>query len=552
MTFWNKAMAFWRKPSDAVDRPPWEQGSPILQRIRDWNGSQPLELPDEEPASVDKVRFASGAWDGILTTHMGASGEHEEAKFVHDVLNALITLVRSDDERSRRDLYRLSLDQSIVPYADAFIEELSRQREFGPESLRVHARWLVHTATHREPLKLGVLLLGLSGTAEDIDDLITISRHDEFTLFAAIAVANILDDPTDAWWAMARSVHGWGKVHLVERLCGRVEDRPDIRDWLVRHGCNNEIMPEYLACCCARAGHMAEALDADDPDEEWLDGACLIFRALLNGGPAEDIDSYEDGVDVATSLIDHLTTRCESLNRLEVVAALHDWLEVPESREPSPAPVLSEGGDQNDRWARREALGWTTWTRMELAARCRDILGRVEWRERVVLGYSSNDNYQRSLAWSLAPRVGVDLWEAGYERLKTDPLDSHLYWDLMRTEDRDRLRRVIAFAETNLPLGEIASGPSTALGLGPAYRAHGCLDFIVQEMRREGVFSALLVATALRSPVVRNRNMALAALENHPFEEWGPSLTEALRRAASAEPDEQIRERMRAVAGRTG
>jgi hypothetical protein len=119
-----------------------------------------------------------------------------------------------------------------------------------------------------------------------------------------------------------------------------------------------------------------------------------------------------------------------------------------------------------------------------------------------------------------------------------------------RPEDRDRNRRVIAFAEANLPLDEIASGPSNLMGLGPAYGAHRCLDFVVQEMRRESVFSPRLVTSALRSPVVRNRNMAVAALENHPIEEWGASLIEALRRAASDEPDEQVRERMEAVAAR--
>jgi hypothetical protein len=119
-----------------------------------------------------------------------------------------------------------------------------------------------------------------------------------------------------------------------------------------------------------------------------------------------------------------------------------------------------------------------------------------------------------------------------------------------RPEDRDRIRRVIAFAAANLPLDEIASAPYTEMGLGPAYRTHGCLDFLVQEMRRESVFSPRLVASSLRSPVVRNRNMAVAALENHPIAEWGPTLAGDLLRAASDEPDDQVRERMEAVVAR--
>jgi hypothetical protein len=363
-------MPFWKKRTKVEVSPPWGPGPPILRLLHDWDGAEPMELPDEQPAAGDKPRFASGAWDGILTHHMGATGEHEEAKLVRDALDAIRRLVRSDDDRSRIALYRLSLDQSIVPYTDALIAELVRQRELGPEALREHARWLVRAATHREPLKLGVVLLGLAGTEEDIPDLITLARHDEFTLFAAVAVANLREDPTDAWWAMARGVHGWGKVHVVERLGGRVEDRPDIRGWLIRHGCDNEVMPEYLACCCARSGRMSEALDAADPDDGLLDGACLIFRALLSGGPAEDIESYEDGVAAASSIIRHLSARCESLNRLELVAALVDWLEVPDTNDSSKASVPpASPDDQSDRWASREALGWTVSARTELAAR---------------------------------------------------------------------------------------------------------------------------------------------------------------------------------------
>jgi hypothetical protein len=120
-----------------------------------------------------------------------------------------------------------------------------------------------------------------------------------------------------------------------------------------------------------------------------------------------------------------------------------------------------------------------------------------------------------------------------------------------RPEDRDRIRRVIAFAESNLPLDEIANSPSNLMGLGPAYGAHRCLGFVVRKMRREFIFGPRLVASALRSPVVRNRNMAVAALENHPIEEWGPELAGDVLRAASDEPDEQVRERMDAVAARS-
>jgi hypothetical protein len=134
--------------------------------------------------------------------------------------------------------------------------------------------------------------------------------------------------------------------------------------------------------------------------------------------------------------------------------------------------------------------------------------------------------------------------------LAGDPIDPHLYWTLMQTQNLDRLRRILAFAEEHLPLDRTATGPANERGLGPEFKAHSCLDFVVQEMQREDVFSAPLVLAALLSPVVRNRNMAVAALEHHRVEEWGADLAAARDRSAREEPDAHLRERMEKLASR--
>jgi hypothetical protein len=85
---------------------------------------------------------------------MGAVGEHDEARHVITTVSALARLVREGTDDARAALYRLYLDQTISPHADAILEELRRQDEFGPDDLRPHARWLVRHAAHREPLKL--------------------------------------------------------------------------------------------------------------------------------------------------------------------------------------------------------------------------------------------------------------------------------------------------------------------------------------------------------------------------------------------------------------
>jgi hypothetical protein len=517
-------------------RRPWQNGRPILEVLRGSTGAGAGDLPDES-AGGNQVRFAAGAWDGILSHHVAGVDEQAEAHLVAGLLTAVTRLVRDDDDDSRESLYQLLLGESLVRHMDVILREITQQEDFGPLDVLPHARWLLRRSVHRNPLKMGMALVGLCGTEEDLDDLRALARHDEFTLFAAVAVANLVEDPVVEWWEMARHVQGWGKVHLVERLCQHGSDRDDLRDWLLRHGCANDVMPEYLALACAAGGRLAEALAEDEPDDELLDGACMILTALLApDGPAGDIDSYAEGVEAVRALLVHLDSRCTTLERLRVVSQVLHWL---------------EAGD-GEAWLAREEQGWTEEVREELLAQCRDILGRPHWRPRVLEAFASTDEAQRYLGWGLAEAVGIDLWEDAFARLEADPLEPWLYSILLQTEDAARAHRVIAFAEHHLPLAEVATGPADLLGFGPEFRPHNCLDSLVQRMQQGDALSAPLVAAALRSPVVRNRHLAAAALEAHPVQTWGDAVRHALEQTRDDETDEQLREKWRELAGRMG
>jgi hypothetical protein len=517
------------------ERRPWENGRPILEVLRDA-GPGAGELPDEAEGG-NQVRFAAGAWDGILSHHVAGVDEQAEAHLVAGLLEAVTRLVREDDDDSREALYQLLLGESLVRHMDVILREMTQQEELGPLDVLPYARWLVRHAAHRNPLKMGMALVGLCGNEEDLDDLRVLARHDEFTLFAAVAVANLVEDPVAEWWEMARHVQGWGKVHLVERLCQHGSDRDELRDWLLRHGCANEVMPEYLALACATGGRLAEALAEDEPDDELLDGACTILTALLSpDGPAGDVDSYPEGADAVRALLGHLEGRCTTLERLRVVAHVGRWLQT---------------GDE-EAWAEREEQGWTEDLREDLLARCNEVLARPEWRQRVLKAFASGDEAKRYLAWSLSEPVGIDLWDDAFARLESDPLEPWLYSILLQTDDAERAARVIAFAEAHLPLAEVATGPADLLGFGPEFRPHNCLDSLVQRMQQGEGLSGPLVAAALRSPVVRNRHLAASALEAHPVEAWGPDVRRALGQTRQDETDEQLREKWRELAERLG
>jgi hypothetical protein len=423
-----------------------------------------------------------------------------------------------------------------VRHIDVFLRELTAQQEIGPLDVRRHARWLLAHAAHRNPLKFAIALVGISGEEEDLDDLRALARHDEFTLYAAVAAANLAEDAVEEWWGMARQVSGWGKVHLVERLCQHAGDRADVRGWLLRHGCANEVMNEYLALDCAVIGDLAGALAAEEIDDELLDGAGLIVAALLSPyGPAGNIDSYPASARALEHLVRHLEGRCDSLARLERVSQLAEWL----------------AADDPEAWEARREAGWDDELRQDLLQVCQAVLARPGWRQRVRRAFR-DDEEQRHRAWSLAPAVGLDLWEEAFARLTEDPTDGWLYHCLCREDDPGRLARLVAFAEEHLPLAEVATGPADLLGLGAGFEAHGCLDGLLQRMAQGDVFSEALVAAALRSPVVRNRHLAAGVLEVRDPALWGEAVAAALARTADDEVEEKLKERWRQLRGRLG
>jgi hypothetical protein len=109
---------------------------------------------------------------------------------------------------------------SILPIADAFQSELSQIVTSDKAKVAQIGRYFAAGADRREATKFGILLLEVSGNQTDSSLLETLALNDEFTLFAALALAHVTDDPAQALWSIARRVHRRGRMQVVERLNG--------------------------------------------------------------------------------------------------------------------------------------------------------------------------------------------------------------------------------------------------------------------------------------------------------------------------------------------
>jgi hypothetical protein len=480
-----------------------------------------LRLPDEAPPDGETIRWAPGARDGMAVYHGFTDAEPE----VVDRIFAHLVVPRSShsDPPPVRVLEDAVTETGALPVVDPLVHRLHERAgtAHGPsvEALHDLGYVLATRSDRREAVKLGIAILGVVSHPADLAVLMTLGRHDEFTLYTAVAWNTTLDDPEPTLFELAQGVRGWGRIHLVSRLMYATD--PVITDWIVRDGFRNDVMDEYLALIAARTGRLADRL-AEEPDEALVDSARDIVVALINGGPVRGMPDYPDGPRALDLLLSLLAMRPLVPARLVATDVIERFL-----------------ADEDGPWEGRD--GWAASERAGLRARCTTIKERPGWRARIEADLVSTDAGIAATARQAARILGMDTFDAVLERVQAEPL-GYDWYELLELTDEGRIDVVLELAASTLPLDTIASGPGRELGLGPGWEPHRALDWVLQGLARFPGRGWDLVRVGLASPVIRNRNMALRALDVWRQPAWPPDARPVLERTAAVEPDDRVRE----------
>lgn len=514
--------------------PPWGDRPSIYRHILSMIRPEPGLgekgdlLPDDKILrDGNRISWAPGAFDGVFGHH---AGNNEAADVAKKILASLRALARKTNDERAASLYSLLSEHPALTYADQLLEAMVAAADLDVGRLHSISRWLATNAADREPVKCGIALMGIVQRDEDRDLLLTLGRHDEFTLFVAVALKNRGDDAELTLWALANLVDGWGRIQIIERLSETKDEK--IKAWMLREGYKNSIMEEYTALICARTGDLLAALRQTEPDEKLLKGAGSLLTALIGGreGPAAGIESYEPGAEATQLYLRHLQSRDLDLEDYVAVNTIETFLN-------------EEEGEVKD-----SALGWPQ-RRSTLLDLIDRIRSRPDWEKRIRAGLESEDPQTFWTATQAARVLRLDVWEVYFERLKRG---ENQWYHVMQTDDPERIDRAIKFAEETLPLQEIASGPADQLDVGPEFQHHGKLDFVLQELPRFPGKGWPLIRAGLQSPVVRNRNKAVQALAAWDRTTWPAEAELLLRRALKVEPNDTTRARMsKALTGDT-
>lgn len=462
---------------------------------RDGEVEDDATLPDDG-GDDGEIRWAAGARDGVCT-HMGASDDTADRTQSIRAMIDRVALERHIDDL--RTLYAYVVEHGVISIADDLGDSFSIVPPRNPEAYAHLARSLIHHSPDREPVKLGITLLGMFGNASDHADLVAIGSHDEFTLYALVALAHL--GVEDGPWILAPRVKGWGRIHCIERLDAPIEDA-ERRRWLLVEGWRNSIMTEYTAAICARRGGLEEALASTMPGHPDHDaiieaGANILAALCRSGGPGEDFRACHKCVPCSQRLI--ALIEAHPSPKVEWYIALRDIAGFAQRVQTYPP---------KDAGAARE-LGWTPQACREIVKAVQQVAKRPIWRERIEAALAGEDELAFRIAAGVADDFKIDPFEVRFAR--TARGEDHWYW-LACTTDRARFERVLDLARASIDLAAIASGPADCLGFGRAFAPHRTLDWILQELRRWPGLGEDFVRAGLMSPVVRNRMGATRAL----------------------------------------
>lgn len=498
---------------------PWGESASLYEFVRSSDGEK--KLPDEPVIKPNEIGWAPGAMDGLIGHHFGVGEQTDINERIQRVARAIERLLEDPTDRRLRELYKEVLADYVLPIADDLATEITTRLLYVKDyrrRLRDLGKYFATKAPTREAAKLGILLLGIAGSEADVEVLRTLAGHGEFTLFAVVAVGNLHPESDRVIWEIAKRVEGWGRIHAVERLADTRNEA--IQRWLLREGFRNNIMDNYLAAIAARAGELHKALAGPDVDRELMDGAARIIMAMWEGGPADTLVDYEYSASAIPAYLRHVSHN-DALGFEHLFCACE----------------LKRFVEQQETWEKLRSQGWTGQLRDEVRRSCETLISRPGWKQQIEQGLQSPDREVFFNADRGAQEFGINTWQIHFDRVKNDPIGSQAWYRLLAQTDDSTIDEVLAFAESALPLIEIATGPEDVLGTGPKYEAHRALDWLLQELKRFPQRGWNLLKAGLRSPVTRNRNLALAALMNWPRETWPAEALGMIRNAHALEPN---------------
>jgi hypothetical protein len=501
------------------------------------------DLPDEELLRAEwrGMGWVPGGLEGAFARYGGVPEAELVVRRADELHMALLRLVDRPGRRTRAQVRRLFREGDVRTVVDPLLERLRTQPPQNEAVLYEEMKRLLLESGYRDEVKFAIAIVSAFGDADDAEIFRTLARHEEFTLYAAVALTNVVDDPVQEWLHLLPQVSGWGKTELSELLLQEPEPRPEVCDKVLRQGLGiGNALSLAIGC------RLHQALAEPEIDDELLEGAREIFDGLTwSMESPDDLFDFPDAGLATERLLAHLAPRAETLDHFLTVYELRRFLEPPSAEEDARLAELfggeEEALDVAEHERRRAQAGFDPGRLQRVYVLCSSILDRPRWPWLAQAALESSDERARDTGIEAAKRLGLPLHEYLVSQIEAHPNDSTLWFEFVWGASEERINEAIRLAERVLDLDAVATGPALEL-IGPPEEEgpHQAFEFVLQELDRFPGTGWSLLRCALRSPVVRHRLGALRALSHWPPDGWAAEMRAGVEECLE-DPDDEVR-----------
>lgn len=438
----------------------------LLETIREKlrNGELPdsFSLPQDDSKDPNKIKWADGALDGVGIYHMGAPTitdahtqliadafatvrDHQEAAEIMKRLFEMIPPVRAID----------AIQNYIFDHADAL----------PPESVYAFARNCLNSADVNL-VKLGLIIIEIFNEPDNaVKDIIrTLGLSDEFTIFSVFNMMRWTNGNSEVF-RLAQKVHGWGRIHAVERLRPETQE---IRDWLLEEGIRNDVLPAYSALDVYQKADIAALLKTNITDHQMNLIACVL-NAMFDEGPVKGISALPEteAAEMLSNYLDQAAAHEKTLAVCELILA-----------------ILNDERFQ------------------QYAERCRAILNGFGCRILI------EKELERGRGVNLAKAVGIPYAEKILTHMSAD-FENGYFNCIYLLGDEQYREQVLDIFRTSLPLQSMTGEPTSDNGWGKKNADYGKLTHLLQHIAEYPLCGTDLVIAGLHMPVVPCRSQAV-------------------------------------------
>ena len=463
-----------------------------------------LPKPDED----NGINFADGAIDGITLFHTNIP--KLDAAGTKLMIKAIMFAAAGNTEDADSTFAELGKTFRAIGVIDDLQEYILKHADkLSAVNVYQSALNLILNSANSESVKFGLSMLELfEADNESVKEVVRrIGLSDEFTLFS---VWNMLkwDDANREIFDLIKKVHGWGKIHALERLD---PETPEISEWILLNGIDNDVMPSYSALTVWEKADVEWRLKGRISRDEFSAIGRLI-SALLDEGPVPGISAIENA---GESILEYLSQADDSPLDLE------DYKNI------------------------LEIKNWTEDEYVDLPAisnRCAEIIASENCRETVVRSVKTGNGIR------LAEALGIDYADDLLQCMKKD-FDRYYHSCGNVIHREEYLDKVVELFRDKLPLARMRSDPAGELGLSAEYAPYNQLESIVYELGEHPLCGEDLVAAGLWSPVIRNRHISVRTLISwcrlmqKPLSEISETLYQELSELIKKEVDDELKDK---------